>query len=42
VMVGDRRIGQLPADRFQRTQGSNLVRAHESAVANYVGGENRS
>ena len=38
-MFGDRRVYQLPAVGLEHGQGTHLVRLHEAAVADYIGGK---
>src|SRR5581483_12180750 len=41
VMLRDRRVDQLAAMRLERIQRPDLVGAHQPAVADHIGSENR-
>ena len=42
MVTSNRWVGQLSADRFNGSQGADLVRAHEAAVAHHICCEDRS
>jgi hypothetical protein len=42
MMSSDRRIGEFLAMDFQRLQRADLVHAHQAAIADHVGREDRS
>src|SRR4029077_3314376 len=42
TMLGNCRLKDLGAAGFEHSQGADLVALHEAAVANHIGGEDRS